>query len=221
MLCAATACLQHEVGVHRGAKAGHANLEIREAVAVGVALEHAAGEAQLAGDAMRRPSAPIRTNFWFPPTVVLASMVSRSILSPSPRLKPRTASRNAAPARLSLTELKSKRSAPRPPNERVLPGAADQQVVALFALQPVRAAIAEQLVVAEAAAEEIHAGIAVDDIVAAERDDDVVAAKPVDRLAQAEGLDQVVPLRAVDRVGGGKEGAAPDADAARRPRPGR
>jgi hypothetical protein len=63
----------------------------------------------------------MKVNGSFAVEPALASIVDRSILSPSERLKPVITSRAAVPTPLSLRSLKSKISAPLPPLSRSLP----------------------------------------------------------------------------------------------------
>ena len=74
------AAYKDEVTVGAGTDAGHLDLEVGDAVAVGVARQQT-GRRRSSPAVPLKPAPPMKSKAWLPPVVVSASMVCRSILS--------------------------------------------------------------------------------------------------------------------------------------------
>ena len=178
--------LEDEVAGLTGSDPGHLDLEVGDAVAVGVAQEQTGRQAQLAGSpGEASPADEVEglvaagrrvgvDGLEIDPVVLgMAEALDQIVVG-------------ADPAVFNGIEVEGVPAGAA--DLHVAAETADEQVVAVLALEQVLAALAEKLVVAEAAVDPVGAGTAMDDVVAGEPIDRVIAAKTVDRLAEAKGL---------------------------------
>ena len=199
---------KNEIAVDRTAEAGDLDLEVGNAVAVDVALQQAAGEAELAGGARESSLADQVEGL-----VAAGGRIGVDVLQVDPVVFGMLEALDevvlgAHPALGHLVEIEGVGTGAA---ELHVPAeAADQQVVAVLALEQVLAAFAEQLVVAGPALDMVEAGPAADRIVSAEPVDQVVAVEAEDLLVDIVGRDLIVAGRAVDVVIGELEDASPD-----------